>query len=76
MITEAGPEEEEKCETSTNIHTVGTMIQLTRDMWSTGKAVLTDSGFFVLRGIFEMRNRGIYGSALIKRGAIGLGGLI
>ena len=36
-------------------------------MWIIGNAVLTDIGFFVPRGIFEKRNRGIYGSALIKK---------
>ena len=33
-------------------------------------------GFCVLIGISEMRKRGVYGSELIKRGAIGLGGFI
>ena len=35
-----------------------------------------DSGSFVLKGLLEMNKKGIYGSALIKRGAIGLGGFM
>ena len=53
-------------ETNTNMNTVGLMIGLTRVMWSTGKAVITDSGFYVLKGLLETRKRGVYGSELIK----------
>ena len=36
-----------------------------------------DIGFCVLKGLLEMRKRGVYGSALIKkRCAIGLGGFM
>ena len=36
-------------ETSPNMKTVGVMLRLTRALWSTGKAVITDSGFCVLK---------------------------
>ena len=45
---------------------VGLMLRLTIALWSTGKAVITDSGFCVLKGISGIRKRGVYGSALIK----------
>ena len=35
-----------------------------------------DSGLCVLKGILEMGNRGVYVSALIKRGDIGLRGFM
>ena len=40
---------------------------MNRALWSIGKAMITDSGFCVLRGILETRKRGIYGSVLIKK---------
>ena len=45
-------------------------------MWSTGKAGIMDSSFCVLKELFEMRKRRFYGSVLIKRGAIGIGGFM
>ena len=54
-------------ETSPNMKTVGLMLRLTRARWSTGKAVIIDSGLCVLKGLLEMRKRGVYGSALIKK---------
>ena len=38
---------------------VGIMINLTRVLWSTGKAVIMDSSLCVLRGIFTMSKRGV-----------------
>ena len=35
--------------------TVGFIVQLSRHLYSTGKAVVLDSGFFVLQGIIEIR---------------------
>ena len=46
-------------ETSTNIKTVGLMIGLTRLLWSTWKVVIMYSGLCVLKGLLEMRKRGI-----------------
>ena len=53
-------------ETSSNMKTVGLIIRLTRALCSTGKAVIMDSGFCVLKGLLEMRKRTVCGSTLIK----------
>ena len=53
-------------ESSPNMKTVGLVLWLTRILWSTGKAVIMDSGFCVLKRLLKMRKRGGYGSALIK----------
>ena len=45
-------------------------------LWCTGKLVIMDIGFSVLRGILNMSKRGVYGSALIKIGDIVLWGFI
>ena len=47
-----------------------------RSLWSTGKAVIMDIGFYVLKGPLEMSKRGFHGSALMKIGYIGLGGFM
>ncbi len=47
--------------------TVGTMLRLTRSLDSTGTIVIMDSGFCVLKGLIEMRKRGVFGSAMIKK---------
>ena len=41
-----------------------------RVLWITGKAVIMDIGFCVLKGLLEIRKMGVYGSVLIKKGAI------
>ena len=56
--------------------TVGLMLRLTRALLSPGKAEITDGCPPPLKVLLEMRERGFYGSALIKRGAIGLGGFM
>ena len=45
-------------ETSPNMKMVGLVLQLTRALWSTGKAVIINSGFCVLKGLLEIRKRG------------------
>ena len=54
-------------ETSPNMKTARLVLLQTRAIWSTGKAVIMDSVFCVLKGILEMSKRGGYGSALIKK---------
>ena len=61
-------------ETSPNMKTVGLMIWLMRSLWSTWKAVVTDSSFCALKGLSVMRKMVVYRSSLIKIGYIGLGG--
>lgn len=47
--------------------TVGLMLRVTRQIWSTGKVIILDSGFCVLKGIVELMKRGVFASALIKK---------
>ena len=56
-----------KFETSVNMKTDVIILILTRDIWNIRKAVIIDSGFCILKGIFEMNTRGVYGSAFIKK---------
>ena len=53
-------------QTSPNMKTVRLMLRLMRALWSTGKAVIMDSLFCVLKGLLETRKRGVYVSELIK----------
>ena len=63
-------------ETSPNINMVGIILRLTRALWIAGKAVIRDSNLCFLNGLLEIMNMGFYGIALIKRGAIGVTGLM
>jgi Transposase IS4 len=47
--------------------TVGLLLRLTKRIWSTGKIVVLDSGFCVLKGIIELRQRGVFAAAVIKK---------
>ena len=47
--------------------TVGLLLRLTKALWATGKVVILDSGFCVLRGIIELKKKGVFGAALIKK---------
>lgn len=47
--------------------TVGLLLRLTKPLWSTSKVVVLDSGFCVLKGIVELRKKGVFASALIKK---------
>ena len=56
--------------TSSDVKMVGLMLRLTIEIRRTEKAVIMVNILCVLKGIAEMRKRGVYGSALIKRDAI------
>lgn len=43
------------------------MLRLCQGIFGTGKVVILDSGFCVLRGIVELAKHGVYASALIKK---------
>jgi len=45
---------------------VGLMLQMSRNLWNTGKVVTMDSGFSVSKGILAMREKGVFGQALVK----------
>lgn len=47
--------------------TVGLLLRLTKKLWNTGKLVVLDSGFCVLKGLIELRRRGVFASAVIKK---------
>ncbi|KAL7471616.1 hypothetical protein ACHAXS_011951, partial [Conticribra weissflogii] len=47
--------------------TVGLMIRMTKPIHKSGKIVTMDSGFSVTRGIIAMKEKGVYGQALIKK---------
>jgi Transposase IS4 len=47
--------------------TVGLLLRLTRSIWGTAKVVVLDSGFCVLQALVELKKRGVYAAALIKK---------
>ena len=61
------PKEYAPPEYSTLGATVGLLLRLTKLLWHTGKVVVLDSGFCVLQGIVELKKRGVYAAALIKK---------
>ena len=51
--------------------TVGLLLRVLEPIFTRGNVVILDSGFCVLKGIVELKKRGVYASALIKNGSIG-----
>ena len=51
--------------------TVGLFLQVLEPILGKGNMVVLDSGFCVLKGIVELKKRGVYASALIKNRSIG-----
>ena len=47
--------------------TVGTLLQLTEPVWGSGRVFVLDSGFCVLQAIVELRKKGLFAAALIKK---------
>jgi hypothetical protein len=47
--------------------TVGLMLRMCKSIYSTGKVVVLDSSFCVLHGIIELKKKGVYAAALIKK---------
>lgn len=47
--------------------TVGLLVRLTEPIHNKGAVVVLDSGFCVLQGIIELRKRGVFAAALIKK---------
>ena len=58
---------EKKLEFSNFTATVSLLLRLCKGLIGTGKVVILDSGFCVLRGLVELRKRGIFASSLIKK---------
>jgi Transposase IS4 len=46
---------------------VGMLLRMTKKLWNTGKIVALDSGLSVLQGIVELRRRGVFSAAVIKK---------
>ncbi len=47
--------------------TVGLILRCLHSYFTLGKYVVLDSGFFILKGIIELKKRGVYACALIKK---------
>lgn len=47
--------------------TVGLLLCLTEALYMTGKVVILDSRFCVLKGLIELRKKGVFASALVKK---------
>ena len=47
--------------------TVGLLLRVLEPIFAKGMVVILDSGFCVLRGIIELKKRGVYASTLIKK---------
>ena len=47
--------------------TVGVLLRLTKPIHHSGRVVILDSGFCVLKGIVELRKKGVFSSAVIKK---------
>ena len=46
--------------------TVGLLLCLTKQIWGSSRVVALHSGFCVLRGIVELRKKGLFATALVK----------
>ena len=47
--------------------TTGILLRLTKSVWSSGKVFVLDSGFCVLQAIVELKKKGVFAAALIKK---------
>ena len=47
------------------------LLRVLEPIFTRGNVVILDSGFCVLKGIVELKKRGVYASALIKQESIG-----
>ena len=47
--------------------TVGLLLRLSKSICGSARIIILDSGFCVLKGIIELRKKGLYASALIKK---------
>jgi Transposase IS4 len=47
--------------------TGGLLLRLTKSLWNSAKVVVLDSGFCVLKALIELRQKGVYAAALVKK---------
>ena len=43
------------------------MLRVCKTIFGTGKDVVLDNGFFVVKGILELKSKGVYEGALINK---------
>ena len=43
------------------------MLRMTRPIWHRAKCVILDSGFCVLKALIELKKKGVYASAVVKK---------
>ena len=54
-------------ETELEKSTMALMWRMTKPLWVTGKAVIMDIVFYVLKGLIGMYDRGVYDSEVVKK---------
>jgi hypothetical protein len=47
--------------------TAGLLLRMTHQLWGTAKFVVMDSGFCILEALIELRKKGVFSTALIKK---------
>jgi Transposase IS4 len=47
--------------------TGGLLLQLTSNIWRSGKVVVLDSGCFVLQALIELRKKGVFATAIVLK---------
>jgi len=47
--------------------TVGLLLRMTENIWHSGRVVVLDSGFCVLLALIEIKKKGLFGAAVIKK---------
>jgi hypothetical protein len=47
--------------------TVGLLLRITKPIWNRVKVIILDSGFCVLKGLIELKKKGLYAAALVKK---------
>ena len=58
---------EKKKEFSNLGKTTSLLLWLTKTLWGSGKVVVLDSGFCVLKALVELKKKGVFSAALIKK---------
>ena len=47
--------------------TVGLLLRMTENIWHSGRVVVLDSGFCVLLALIEIKKKGLFAAAVIKK---------
>lgn len=47
--------------------TVGLLLRMTEKLWGSARVVVLDSGFCVLKGLIELRKKGVFAAAIVKK---------